>query len=72
MIGDMNASGMVLEQFNKSTLDRFGRPTFGLRAQREPEKRENIPPVVTGRAKVASTYLGKHRFTGFTGLLGVN
>ena len=39
IIDDMNASDMMLEQFNESTLDRFGKPTFGLRAQREPELR---------------------------------
>ena len=39
MTGDIDASGMTLEQFNESTLDRFGKPTFGLRAQREPELR---------------------------------
>ena len=56
MIGDMNASGMVLEQFNKSTLDRFGRPTFGLRAQREPELRRlrkmQGRPILEGKVSI--------------------
>ena len=39
-VGDvMGGGGMTLEQFNESTIDRFGNPTFGLRAQREPELR---------------------------------
>ena len=35
-LGDIGTGMAVLENFNESTLDRFGNPTFGLRAQREP------------------------------------
>lgn len=38
-LGDIGTGMAVLENFNESTLDRFGNPTFGLRAQREPELR---------------------------------
>ena len=38
-LGDMGSGSITLENFNESTLDRFGNPTFGLRAQREPELR---------------------------------
>ena len=39
-IGDVTGGGaLTLETFNESALDRFGNPTFGLRAQREPELR---------------------------------
>jgi hypothetical protein len=38
-LGDMGSGAITLEKFNESTLDRFGNPTFGLRAQREPELR---------------------------------
>ena len=56
MIGDKNASGMMLEQFNESTLDRFGKPTFGLRAQREPELRRlrkmQGRPILEGKVSI--------------------
>ena len=39
VLGDIGTGMAVLENFNESTLDRFGNPTFGLRAQREPELR---------------------------------
>ncbi|MBL71106.1 MAG: hypothetical protein CML95_06150 [Rhodobiaceae bacterium] len=38
-LADIGTGMAVLENFNESTLDRFGNPTFGLRAQREPELR---------------------------------
>jgi hypothetical protein len=56
MVGDIDASGMTLEQFNESTLDRFGRPTFGLRAQREPELRRlrkmQGRPILEGKISI--------------------
>ena len=54
--GDIDASGMTLEQFNESTLDRFGNPTFGLRAQREPELRRlrkmQGRPILEGKVSI--------------------
>ena len=56
IIGNMNASGMMLEQFNESTLDRFGNPTFGLRAQRKPELRRlrkmQGRPILEGKVSI--------------------
>ena len=56
IIDDMNASDMMLEQFNESTLDRFGKPTFGLRAQREPELRRlrkmQGRPILEGKVSI--------------------
>ena len=56
IIDDMNASDMMLEQFNESTLDRFGKPTFGLRAQREPELRRlrkmQGRPILEGKISI--------------------
>ena len=56
MVGDIDASGMTLEQFNESTLDRSGRPTFGLRAQREPELRRlrkmQGRPILEGKISI--------------------
>ena len=47
---------MSMEAFNESTLDRFGNPTFGLRAQREPELRRLRKmagrPVLEGRVSI--------------------
>ena len=54
--GDIDASGMTLEQFNENTLDRFGNPTFGLRAQREPELRRlrkmQGRPILEGKVSI--------------------
>ena len=56
IIDDMYASDMMLEQFNESTLDRFGKPTFGLRAQREPELRRlrkmQGRPILEGKISI--------------------
>ena len=56
IIDDMNASDMMLEPFNESTLDRFGKPTFGLRAQREPELRRlrkmQGRPILEGKISI--------------------
>ena len=56
IIDDMNASDMMLEPFNESTLDRFGKPTFGLRAQREPELRRlrkmQGRPILKGKISI--------------------
>ena len=56
IIDDMNASDMMLEQFNETTLDRFGKPTFGLRAQREPELRRlrkmQGRPILEGKISI--------------------
>ena len=56
IIGDLDASGLTLEQFDESTLDRFGNPTFGLRAQREPELRRlrkmQGRPILEGKVSI--------------------
>ena len=55
-IGDAMGGSMSMEAFNESTLDRFGNPTFGLRAQREPELRRLRKmagrPVLEGRVSI--------------------
>ena len=52
----LGGRGITLEQFNDSTLDRFGNPTFGFRAQREPEMRRLRKmagrPVLEGRVSI--------------------
>ena len=49
-------SDMMLEPFNESTLDRFGKPTFSLRAQREPELRRlrkmQGRPILDGKISI--------------------
>jgi hypothetical protein len=46
----------MLERFNESTIVRFGNPTFGLRAQREPELRRLRKmagrPILEGRVSI--------------------
>lgn len=48
--------GMVLSGTNDVNIDRFGKPVFGLRAQREPELRrlrmQAGRPVLQGRVDV--------------------
>ena len=55
-LGDIGTGMAVLENFNESTLDRFGNPTFGLRAQREPELRRlrkmQGRPVLQGEVSI--------------------
>ena len=56
-VGDvLGGGGAMLEQFNESTLDRFGNPTFGFRAQREPELRRLRKmagrPILEGRVSI--------------------
>tara|TARA_B100001109_G_C18481790_1_gene298287 strand:- start:14 stop:313 length:300 start_codon:yes stop_codon:yes gene_type:complete len=55
-LGDIGSGIVVLENFNESTLDRFGNPTAGLRAQREPELRRlrkmQGRPVLQGRISI--------------------
>jgi hypothetical protein len=56
-MGDvLSGGGAMLEQFNESKLDRFGKPTFGLRAQREPELRRLRKmagrPILEGRVSI--------------------
>jgi hypothetical protein len=55
-IGDVMGGGAMLELFNESTIDRFGNPTFGLRAQREPELRRLRKmagrPILEGRVSI--------------------
>lgn len=54
--GDIGANSMTLERFDESTLDRFGNPTFGLRAQREPELRRlrkmQGRPILEGQVSI--------------------
>ena len=55
-LGDIGSGAMTLEKFNESTLDRFGNPTFGLRAQREPELRRlrkmQGRPILQGKVSI--------------------
>jgi hypothetical protein len=55
-IGDVMGGGAMPERFNESTIDRFGNPTFGLRAQREPELRRLRKmagrPILEGRVSI--------------------
>ncbi|HAT07660.1 MAG TPA: hypothetical protein DCS39_00220 [Rhodobiaceae bacterium] len=55
-LGDIGSGIVVLENFNESTLDRFGNPTAGLRAQREPELRRlrkmQGRPVLQGKISI--------------------
>ena len=55
-LGDTGSGAMTLEKFNESTLDRFGNPTFGLRAQREPELRRlrkmQGRPILEGKVSI--------------------
>jgi hypothetical protein len=56
VLGDIGSGAMMLEKFNESTLDRFGNPTFGLRAQREPELRRlrkmQGRPILQGKVSI--------------------
>ena len=56
VLDDICTGAMTLEKFNESTLDRFGNPTFGLRAQREPELRRlrkmQGRPVLEGKISI--------------------
>ena len=56
-MGDvLSGGGAMLGQFNESNLDRFGNPTFGLRALREPELRRLRKmagrPILEGRVSI--------------------
>lgn len=56
VLSDIGTTGLTLDNFNESTLDRFGNPTFGLRAQREPELRRLRKmagrPILEGRISI--------------------
>jgi len=56
VLGDIGTGAITLEKFNESTLDRFGKPTFGLRAQREPELRRlrkmQGRPILEGKISI--------------------
>lgn len=56
VLSDIDTTGLTLDNFNESTLDRFGNPTFGLRAQREPELRRLRKmagrPILEGRISI--------------------